>query len=102
MRDDKAVGRPVFENEVRIVKDKNNKVKYYEYTSHSQVNGVYDIVRKTPEGKQKVLSSGKIDKKTGIVVGKLVEQDGKFEFVALGDGVVVSDLRDLATKSKQY
>lgn len=67
LREDKAVGRPVFENEVRIVKDKNNKVKYYEYTSHSQVNGVYDIVRKTPEGKQKVLSSGKIDKKTGIV-----------------------------------
>ena len=67
LREDKEVGRPVFENEVRIVKDKNNKVKYYEYTSHSQVNGVYDIVRKTPEGKQKVLSSGKIDKKTGIV-----------------------------------
>ncbi len=65
--DDKAVGRPVFENEVRIVKDKNNKVKYYEYTSHSQVNGVYDIVRKTPKGEQKILSSGTIDKKTGIV-----------------------------------
>ena len=67
LRDDKAVGRPVFENEVRIVKDKNNKVKYYEYTSHSQVNGVYDIVRKTPKGEQKILSSGTIDKKTGIV-----------------------------------
>ncbi len=67
LRDDKTVGRPVFENEVRIVKDKNNKVKYYEYTSHSQVNGVYDIVRKTPKGDKKVLSSGKIDKKTGIV-----------------------------------
>ena len=67
LREDKAVGVPVFENEVRIVKDKNNKVKYYEYTSHSQVNGVYDIVRKTPEGKQKILSLGKIDKKTGII-----------------------------------
>lgn len=67
LREDKKVGRPVFENEVRIVKDKNNKVKYYEYTSHSQVNGVYDIVRQTPNGGKKVLSSGKIDKKTGIV-----------------------------------
>ena len=67
LREDKEVGRPVFENEVRIAKDKNNNVKFYEYTSHSQVNGVYDIVRKTPDGKQKVLSSGKIDKKTGIV-----------------------------------
>ena len=42
------------------------------------------------------------DKKTGIVVGKLVERDGKFEFVALGDGVVVGNLRDLASKSKRY
>ena len=67
LREDKEVGRPVFENEVRIAKDKNNNVKFYEYTSHSQVNGVYDIVRQTPDGKQKVLSSGKIDKKTGIV-----------------------------------
>lgn len=67
LREDKEVGRPVFENEVRIAKDKNNNVKFYEYTSHSQVNGVYDIVRKTPDGKQKVLSSGTIDKKTGIV-----------------------------------
>lgn len=67
LREDKEVGRPVFENEVRIAKDKNNNVKFYEYTSHSQVNGVYDIVRQTPDGKQKVLSSGTIDKKTGIV-----------------------------------
>lgn len=67
LREDKEVGRPVFENEVRIAKDKNNNVKFYEYTSHSQVNGVYDIVRQTPDGKQKILSSGTIDKKTGIV-----------------------------------
>lgn len=42
------------------------------------------------------------DKKTGIVVGKLAERNGEFEFVALGDGVIVSDLRDLASKSKRY
>lgn len=78
LREDKEVGRPAFENEVRIVKDKNNNVKFYEYTSHSQVNGVYDIVRQTPDGKQKVLSSGKIDKKTGIVSIKkdLVSPEG--------------------------
>ncbi len=65
-REDAKVGRPVFENEVRIVKDKDNKVKHYEYISKSDVNGVYDIVYKTPEGKEKIVSSGKIDKKTGI------------------------------------
>ena len=67
LREDKQIGRPVFENEVRIIKDKNNKVKYYEYTSPSDVNGVFDIRQKTVDGKEKILSSGKIDKKTGII-----------------------------------
>ena len=65
-REDAAVGRPVFENEVRVIKDKNNNVKHYEYVSKSAVNGVYDIVYKKPDGAEKVVSSGKIDKKTGI------------------------------------
>ena len=65
-REDAQVGRPVFENEIRIVKDNNNKVKHYEYVSPSVVNGVYDIVYKKPDGTEKIVSSGKIDKKTGI------------------------------------
>ena len=77
-REDAVVGRPVFENEVRIVKDKNNKVKHYEYVSKSDVNGVYDIVYKKPNGEEKVVSSGKIDKKTGItsVIKDMKSPDG--------------------------
>lgn len=67
LREDSKVGRPVFENEVRIIKDKNNEVKHYEYISPSVINGVYDIRYKTPEGKEKIVSSGSIDKKTGII-----------------------------------
>lgn len=67
LRDDKKVGRPVFESEIRVIKDKNDNVQHYEYINKSKVNGVYDIVYKTPEGQEKVISSGKIDKKTGIV-----------------------------------
>ena len=65
-REDSAVGRPVFENEVRVIKDFNNKVKHYEYVSKSDVNGVYDIVYKKPDGTEKIVSSGTVDKKTGI------------------------------------
>ena len=66
-REDSQVGRPVFENEVRVIKDSNNKVKHYEYVSPSAVNGVYDIVYKKPDGTEKVVSSGNVDKKTGII-----------------------------------
>lgn len=77
-REDAKVGRPVFENEVRVVKDGNNKVKHYEYVSPSEVNGVYDIVYKKPNGAEKIVSSGKIDKKTGITTVKkdLLSPDG--------------------------
>ena len=67
LKEDSVVGRPVFDSEVKIVKDKNQKTKYYEYTSLSDVNGVLNVVRKTPDGKQTTLSSGTIDKKTGII-----------------------------------
>ena len=66
-REDAQVGRPVFENEVRVIKDSNNKVKHYEYVSPSAVNGVYDIVYKKPDGTEKIVSSGNVDKKTGII-----------------------------------
>lgn len=67
LKEDSVVGRPVFDSEVKIVKDKNNKTQYYEYTTLSDVKGVLNVVRKTPDGKQTTLSSGTIDKKTGIV-----------------------------------
>ena len=69
-KENAEVGRPVFESEVRIVKDKNNNVKHYEYISKSDINGVYDIVYKKPDGTEKIVSSGKIDKKTGITTVK--------------------------------
>lgn len=35
---------------------------------------------------------------TGVIVGKLVKVDGVFQFVAMGDGVKVRGLSDMATK----
>ena len=77
-RDDAEAKKLVLENEVRIIKDKNNNVKHYEYLSPSAVKGVFDIVYKKPDGTQKVVSSGKVDKKTGItsVIKDMKSPDG--------------------------
>ena len=53
-------------HEVRIIKDKNGNVKRTEYTEPSEVKGVMNITYKYPGGKTEVVSSGTIDKKTGI------------------------------------
>lgn len=67
LREDEKIGRPVFESEVRVVKDKNNNVQHYEYVKPSKVNGVFDIKYVDAQGKEKIVSSGTIDEKTGIV-----------------------------------
>ena len=54
-------------HEVRIVKDKNGKVQHTEYTEPSQIKGVMDIKYVYPDGKVKQVSSGTVDKKTGIM-----------------------------------
>ena len=60
-------GYPIVENQVRIIKDKNGKVQKTEYMTMSEVKGVYDAKNVYPNGKVEQISSGKIDKKTGIV-----------------------------------
>ena len=59
--------------QTKIVRDKNGKPIYYEYYSPSDISGVFDVrVRDVATGKTKILSSGKVDKETGI---KTVEKD---------------------------
>ena len=60
-------GSPLVSNEIRILKDKNDKVLRTEYTSPSEVKGVMDVKYVYPNGKVEQISSGTIDKKTGIV-----------------------------------
>ena len=69
---------PVVTHEVRIIKDKNNKVLRTEYTSPSEVPGVFDIRVKHADGKEEIISSGKVDKKHGITSVKknMVSLDG--------------------------
>ena len=53
-------------HEIRIVKDKNGKVKRTEYTEPSEIKGVMNVKYRYPDGKEEIISSGTIDKKTGI------------------------------------
>lgn len=101
LHEDDSLGRPVFDSEVRIVKDKNGKVNHYEYVTPSVVKGVYDITYKTPLGKEKNVSSGKIDKKTGIVSVKkdMTSPDGTrtqylYENDPLGNRIVDYKITD--------
>ena len=71
-------GYPMVTHEVRVIKDKNNKVVRTEYTSPSEIAGIFDIKYQYPNGKEEVVSSGKFDKKTGITSIKknMVSLDG--------------------------
>ena len=62
----KNMPQPVLINEVRVIKDKDGKTVRKEYTDQSEVAGVLNIKHVFPDGTEKVLSSGTIDKKTGI------------------------------------
>ncbi len=89
---------PVVTNEVRVIKDKNNKVLRTEYTAPSEVPGVFDIQVKYPNGKVDVVSSGKVDKKNGITSIKknMVSLDGtKTEYLYENDenGNRISDYK---------
>ncbi len=69
---------PVVTHEVRVIKDKNNKTLKTEYTSPSEVPGIFDIKVQYPDGKVEQISSGKVDKKSGITTIKknMVSVDG--------------------------
>ena len=60
-------GYPIVQNQVRIQKDKSGNVQKTEYMTLSEVKGVYNIKNTYPDGKVENISSGSIDKKTGIV-----------------------------------
>ena len=56
----------VVTSETRTQLDKNGNVEYIEKSTPSEVQGVLNVIRTDKDGKETVLSSGKIDKKTGI------------------------------------
>lgn len=56
-------GYPVVTHEVRVIKDKNNKIARTEYTAPSEIPGIFDIKYQYPNGKEEIVSSGKFDKK---------------------------------------
>lgn len=62
--------QPVVTDEVRIVKDASGKVQRTEYSSLSEVSGVLDSKYVYPNGERKIISSGNVDSKTGIVTIK--------------------------------
>ena len=57
-------------NEIRIVKDKDGNIIRKEYTSPSEVWGVFDIKHVDANGKETIISSGKRNPKTGVVTVK--------------------------------
>ena len=59
-------GYPRATHEVRILKDKNGKIKKTEYIEPSDIKGVMSIKYRYPNGKEEIISSGTVDKKTGI------------------------------------
>lgn len=61
---------PVVTHEVRVVKDKNDNVVKTEYTAPSEVPGIFDIKVQYPDGKTDIVSSGTVNKKTGITTVK--------------------------------
>ncbi len=64
---DKDAEFEVVTNETRTQLDKNGNVEYTEKSTPSDVQGVLNVTRTDKNGKETVLSLGKIDKKTGIV-----------------------------------
>ncbi len=63
-------GYPQVTHEIRVVKDNDGKVVRKEYTAPSDVPGVFDIKHIDANGKETVVSEGRIDKKTGITTVK--------------------------------
>ena len=55
-------------NETNIIRDKDGNIIRTEYYSQSDVPGILDVRVKTPDGKTKVISSGKVDPETGFTL----------------------------------
>ena len=63
-------GYPTVTHEIRVIKDKAGKVLRKEYTSPSEVKGVFDIKHVDANGKSTTISEGTVDKKTGMTTVK--------------------------------
>lgn len=66
-RIDNYVGRPVVITEKRTIKDKNNEIVRTEEMKPSAIEGVLNVTHTDRDGNIKVISSGTIDEKTGIM-----------------------------------
>ena len=64
---DDYVGRPVVLSEKRIIKDKNNETIRIEEMKPSVIEGVLNVTHTDKDGNVKIISSGTIDKETGIM-----------------------------------
>lgn len=53
-------------NQIHIIRDKQGNIIEKINTERSEINGIYNIKEIYPNGKVKVISSGSVDKKTGI------------------------------------
>ena len=66
-RIDDYVGRPVVLEETRIIKDKSDNIIRTEEMKPSQIEGVLNVTHIDKDGNIKIVSSGTIDKTTGIM-----------------------------------
>ena len=53
-------------NQIHIIRDKQGNIVEKINTERSEIDGIYNIKKMYPNGKVKVISSGTVDKKTGI------------------------------------
>lgn len=85
---DKDAEFEVVTSEIRTQYNKNGEIEYTEKTTPSEVQGVLNVTRTDKDGNETILSSGKIDKKTGIasVKKEMTSLDGtKTEYLYEND-----------------
>ena len=85
---DKDAEFEVVTSEIRTQYNKNGEIEYTEKTTPSEVQGVLNVTRTNKDGNETILSSGKIDKKTGIasVKKEMTSLDGtKTEYLYEND-----------------
>lgn len=57
---------PIITDEIRVIRDKDNNIIRKEYTSLSDIEGIYNIKHVYPTGEEKIISSVNKDKTTGV------------------------------------
>ena len=73
----KSDKKGVLINSTKIFYDKNGKLLKTEITKQSDIEGIYDIKVKNANGKEEIISSGKVDKKgLSTITKNLTSPDG--------------------------